>query len=488
MKVLSQINWISILKALGILLLFEGMFMLLCIPFSLYYDGVDTHAILLSAAITLISGVLFSIPGKVKKMKVTTKDAYIIVTISWIFISLFGTLPYMLSGEIPIFANAFFESISGFTTTGASILTDIESVSKGILFWRSMTHWIGGIGIIVLFTAIMPLLGSSSMQLFSVETSAVTIEKLHPQIKGTAIRLSMVYFLLTAMETILLMIGKMNLFDALCHSFGTIATGGFSTQNASVANYSPYIQYVIIIFMVLAGINFTIHYYSLTGRFSKVKKSNELRFYLALVVIASLVVTASLLISNTQNLPIEQAFRDASFQVVSIITCTGFVTADYTLWPTISWFILFLLMFSGGMAGSTTGGIKTYRHLLLLRLSRTELHRRLHPNAIMPVRYNNAIVSEAILTNVQAFIIIYMLTFLVGTLGMILFGLDAKSAAGGVASCLGGIGPGLGSVGPVSNYALITTPGKYFLSLIMLLGRLELYTLLILFTRTFWRK
>lgn len=485
----GRISWPGVIKANGLLLVFTGIFMIFCTPVSWYHHELETaNAILLSGIITSLSGLAMGFHGKIRKVNIRIKESYIIVTTSWVIISLFGTLPYLLSGSITNFTNAFFETISGFTTTGASILTDIESLPKGILLWRSMTHWIGGIGIVVLFTAIMPMLGSSSMQLFSLENSSISIEKLHPQIKGTAIRLALIYLLLTALEVLLLWLGKMDLFDAVCHSFGTVATGGFSTQNASITNYSPYIQYVITIFMLLAGINFSLHYFLLKGKIKKFFCNDELWFYLKTIGFSTLVVTLLLAFRGEGVSGLEKSFRDSFFQVTSIITCTGFITTDYELWPELGWFIIFLLMFSGGMAGSTAGGIKSFRHLLLFRISKTDFYRRLHPHAIIPVRFNQKKVNASIILNVQAFFILYLLTFILGSMVMILIGLDARSAVGGVASCLGGIGPGLGIVGAVYNYSSIPVLGKYVLSLIMLLGRLEIFTLLVIFTKSYWRR
>ncbi|PID92835.1 MAG: potassium transporter [Bacteroidetes bacterium] len=488
-SIYRKISWYGVRKAIGLLLVFAGFFMVLCAPVSWYYREYESgRAILLSGFITVTSGLAMGIPGTIRKIQIRIKESYIIVTTSWIVISLFGTLPYLLSGSIPNFTDAFFETISGFTTTGASILSDIEALPKGILLWRSMTHWIGGIGIIVLFTAVMPMLGNNSMRLFSLENSSITMEKLHPQIKGTALRLSLIYLLLTVTETLLLYAGKMDLFDAVCHSFGTVATGGFSTQNSSIAGYSPYIQYVVAIFMLLAGINFSLHYFLFKGRVQKILKNDELKFYLKTIVFSTLLITTVLVLRNGTGRNIEASFRETFFQITSIVTCTGFITADYELWPTIGWVIIFLLMFSGGMAGSTAGGIKSFRHLLLFRIIRTDFYRRVHPNAVIPVQFNQKTVSETIILNVQAFFVLYIIVFIVGTLAMILTGMTAKSAAGGVASCLGGIGPGLGMLGAVSNYSGVSPVGKYILSLIMLLGRLEIFTLLMILSWSFWKK
>ncbi|MBC8486899.1 MAG: TrkH family potassium uptake protein, partial [Bacteroidetes bacterium] len=381
----------------------------------------------------------------------------------------------------------FFETISGFTTTGASILTDIESVPKGILFWRSMTQWIGGMGIIVLSVAILPLLGIGGMQLFVAEIPGIAPDKLHPRITQTAKRLWLIYVLLTFVETILLMLGGMDLFDSLCHSFATMATGGFSTQNASVANYSAHIQYVLIVFMFLAGTNFTLHYFALQGKFKNIWKNEEYRYYLLFILCFTVLITFIwILYSNINN--IEKTFRDSLFQVVSIITTTGFVSSDYLNWPGFLWFFIFLLMFVGGSAGSTGGGIKIARHILLLKNSSAELKRSIHPQAIIPVKFNGKAVSQDIIFKVMAFFLIYLTIFFIGTFVMTLFGLDFKSAIGSTIATLGNIGPGIGKVGPAHNYAWIPDMGKWFLSLLMLLGRLELFTVLIIFTSSFWKK
>ncbi|NCD43446.1 MAG: TrkH family potassium uptake protein, partial [Bacteroidia bacterium] len=387
------------------------------------------------------------------------REGFIIVTASWLIISFFGAIPFVVSGAIPNYSDAFFETISGFTTTGASILNNIEAVPKGLLFWRSMTHWIGGMGIIVLSLAILPLLGVGGMQLFMAEVPGPTPDKIHPRVAATAKRLWFIYVAFTLAETVLLMGGGMNLFDGLCHSFGTLATGGFSTQNASIANYSPYIQYVIIFFMILAGINFTIHYFVIKRLFNKVKQDQELKFYLLVLGISTLLIAGTLMLENV--LPAREAFRHGLFQVVSIVTTTGFVTYDYLQWPTFVWFIIVLLMFTGGCAGSTGGGIKMSRILLLLKNSTLELKRQIHPNALIPVKLNNRTVPQELVNNVLAFFLIYMIIFAFGSLIMALLGLDFKSSVGSVAATLGNIGPGIGRVGPVSNYADIPLAGKW---------------------------
>nr|NQU94593.1 TrkH family potassium uptake protein [Bacteroidota bacterium] len=473
--------------------------MLSALPFSWYYATGDIFAwvffdgqhdfwpLLLSALFTLgIGCVLYYLVGKEVKKSIGKREGYIIVTFSWVVISLFGALPFVLSGAIHSYTDAFFETISGFTTTGASILNDIEAVPKGLLFWRSTTHWIGGMGIIVLSLAILPFLGIGGMQLFIAEVPGPTPDKLHPRITATAKRLWGIYVILTVVETGLLMFGGMDLFDGLCHAFGTMATGGFSTKNTSITGFSPYIQYVITLFMILAGTNFTLHYLALHGRLKDIWKNEEYRYYLAAILVTTIIITITLVVDNTS--PIETSFRDSLFTVVSILTTTGFVTSNYLTWPGALWFLIFMLMFVGGSAGSTGGGIKIVRQLLLFKNSFLELKRLMHPQAIIPVRMNNRPVSQDIIFNVLAFFLIYMIIFAIGTFIMSIMGLDFESAIGSTVAALGNIGPGIGSVGPIGNYADIPVAGKWFLSFLMLLGRLELFTVLILFSPAFWKR
>ncbi|KAF5029272.1 Trk system potassium uptake protein TrkH [anaerobic digester metagenome] len=405
---------------------------------------------------------------------------------TWIIISLFGAMPYVLSGVTPSYTNAFFETMSGFTTTGSTIFSDIEALPKGILFWRSLTHWIGGMGIILLTLAVLPILGIGGMQLFVAEVPGVTPDKLHPRITQTAKRLWLIYVALTLIQTLLLALGGMSLFDALCHAFGTMATGGFSTKNDSIAGFSPYIQYVIILFMYLAGISFTLHYLLLKKQFSRVFRNEELRHYTIILAVSALFIAVTLF--ATYHMPARDSIRHSLFQTVSILTTTGFITSDYLIWPFSTWMLLFLLMFVGGCAGSTGGGIKVVRITLMLKNSLLELKRIVHPNAVLPVRLNGKAISQEIIYNVLAFFLIYILIFVLGSLSMSFFGLDFDSAVGSVASSLGNVGPGLGIVGPVFNYDILPDPAKWILAFIMLMGRLELFTVLILFSPSFWRK
>lgn len=467
----------------------EGVFMFTAIPFSLYYDCWETClSLLYSGLITITCGILlyFGLDKKKIGNNIGKREGYLIVLFAWIIISVFGSFPFIFSGAINNFTDAFFETISGFTTTGASILNDIEKVSKGILFWRSLTHWIGGMGIIVLSVAILPVLGIGGMQLFVAEMPGPTPDKLHPRITQTAKQLWGIYVLLTFIEVIMLIFGGMNLFDALCHAFGTMATGGFSTQNNSIEGYSPYIQYVIIVFMVLAGTNFSLHYFALFGKFGKIWQNEEFRYYIRILFFVTLIISICIIVVS--NTGIEKIFRDSLFQVVSIVTTTGYVTSNYLNWPGMLWLIIFLLMFVGGSAGSTGGGIKIIRQLLLIKNSWLSLKRLLHPQAIIPVKFNQKSVSWEIILKIMAFFLIYILIFAIGTLIMSISGLDFESAIGSTAATLGNIGPGIGMVGPIGNYASISDFGKWFLSFLMLLGRLELFTVLIIFTRVFWRE
>ena len=401
--------------------------------------------------------------------------------------SLFGALPFVISGAIPSYTNAFFETMSGFTTTGASILTDIEKVAPGLLFWRSLTQWLGGMGIIVLSIAILPLLGIGGMQLFVAEVPGPTKDKIHPRVKETAKRLWVIYFMLTFAEMALLYLGGMNFFDSINHAFTTMATGGFSTKNASIAYYtSPFIQYVMILFMFLAGTNFTIHYYVLHRKFSVLKTNNEFRFYLIFIIICALII--GLIHQPHVAFKFEESVRNALFHVVSLVTTTGFVTSDYENWAPFSRMIFFVLLFIGGCAGSTGGGIKIVRHLLLYKNSLLELKRLVHPRAVIPTRLNKKAISFEIISNVQAFFIFYILIFIFGSIVLSMLGLDFITSLGAVATCLGNVGPGIGTVGPVNNFAHLPDLVKWFLSFLMLLGRLELFTVLIIFSPAFWKR
>jgi len=482
----SLIHYSIVWKVLSFLLGIEAMFMLSSLPFAWYY-GESMWPIIYSALITGAVGALgWWATGKKDRSSVGKREGYLIVALTWVVISIFGALPFIFSGSIPSFTDAFFETISGFTTTGASILTDIEIVPKNILFWRAMTHWIGGMGIIVLTVAILPFLGIGGLQLMIAEMPGITPDKLHPRITATAKRLWGIYVIFTAAEILLLWAGEMDFFDSVCHSFATMATGGFSTKNTSIAAFSAYSQYIIIVFMFLAGTNFTLHYFLLHAKFKKVFSNEEYKMYFWIVAFVTVFITVGLVVYGSHDL--EQAFRDTLFSVVSIITTTGFVTANYYAWPSFLWMLIFALMFIGGSAGSTGGGVKVIRHLLLIRNSWQELKRSIHPQAIIPVRYNGKSVTQQIIFNVMAFFLMYVLVFSAGTILLSLLNVDFETAVGASIATLGNIGPGIGHVGPVDNYAFFDPAAKWILSFLMLLGRLELFTILIVISPAFWRR
>lgn len=457
---------------------------LLCIGIALIYSE-NIYPFVFSSFISFSVGlILFGLSKNLDTDEdIKRNDAYFTVTFSWILLGLIGVLPYIFSASIPSFVNALFESVSGFTTTGASILTEIETLPKSILFWRSLTHWIGGIGIIMLVIIILPSLKIGGYHLFTSESSFH--DKIKPRIRQVGNRLLMIYISLTIVETILLLLGEMNLFESVCHSFGTIATGGFSPKNTSIAEYSPYVQYVIMVFMLLSGTNFIIHYYLMKKDFSKIRENEEFRFYLFVVFIIGSIITAILFFQMGKSF--ETSFRESFFQVISIITSTGFSTSDYLLWPEFAWVIIFFSMFLGGSVGSTAGGIKMVRHLIVFKSIKSLLRQLIHPHAIIPVRVNNKTLTNEISNSALAFIVLYLIVFIIGTFFLIAIGVDVKTASSSVATCMAGIGPGIGTVGPASNFAHIPELGKIALVFLMIIGRLEIYTVIVLFTKSFWK-
>lgn len=481
-----MLNYKIILNIVGLLIIMDGFFMMLGIPFSLYYGDNDIFVLLICGLSTILAGVILYFFTRKREKEIRKRDGYVVVSLGWIVMSLFGAIPFVVHGAIPNYTDAFFETMSGFTTTGASILNNIESMPHGLLLWRSLTQWLGGMGIIVLSIAILPILGIGGMQLFVAEVPGPTKDKIHPRIRETAKRLWGIYLLFTFVEMVLLLIGGMTFFDAVNHSFTTMATGGFSTKQASIAFYeSPFIHYVIIIFMFFAGMNFTLHYHILHRNVSVLKRNDEFKSYLRVILIVTFVIALVLTVIGYAN-P-EKSFRDSLFQVVSMITTTGYVTADYELWGSFFRVVFFVLLFVGGCAGSTGGGIKIVRHLLLIKNSFSELKRLIHPRAVIPVRFNEKSVPNEIISNILAFFLFYIGIFVFGTLVMSVLGLDFPSAMGSVATSLGNVGPAIGSVGPSNNFAHIPDIGKWFLSFLMLMGRLELFTILIIFSPSFWK-
>lgn len=481
-----MIHFREIGKIMGALLVLLSILMLPGVGFSLYF-GENPNPILVSAGITFLSGSLLFFSFSKQDQNIRKREGYLIVGISWVFMAIFGMIPYLVSDEIKTVADAIFETMSGLTTTGATILTDIEAIPKGLLFWRSMTQWIGGLGIIVLTVAIFPLLGIGGIELFVAESPGPTSDKVHPRISETAKRLWYVYVGLTLLATVLYWIGGMTFFDAINHGLTTLATGGFSTKNLSMAFYddSAFIQYTAIILMTLAGTNFTIIYYGLLGKFKKVWTSDEFKVYISFLIVISILLVFPIYAKG--EVDFEFAFRKSLFQVVSIVTTTGFVTDDYTQYGQGVLFVCFMLLFMGGSAGSTSGGIKFVRHLTFIKNSWLEFKRIVHPRAIVPLMINGDRVTGKIITHIMNFLLIYLLTFVMGSMVLTLMGYDILTSFGAVATTLGNVGPAIGRVGPMDNFAFFSSEAKFFLSFIMLLGRLELFTILILFTPFFWR-
>ena len=474
---------------IGTLLLLNGLLMLSCVPFAIFYDDQNhINTFLLCSLITTSFGFLLRFLTKDEKnAEIKKRDGYLIVVGGWLCMTFFGTLPYLLSDSIPSFTDAFFETMSGFTTTGSTILDKIETLPKSILFWRSMTQWIGGMGIIVLTIAILPLLGIGGMELFVAEAPGPTKDKIHPRIKETAKRLWIIYFSLTALETVILMLLGLSFFDAINHSLTTTSTGGFSTKQESIAAFqNPFVEAVIVIFMFLAGTNFTMIYFGLKMKFRKIINNDEFKWYLSAVLILILLLSSYRTLTSSSDFM--HSFREISFQVVSIITTTGYATADYTLWGSFLTFIFFLFLFSGASAGSTSGGIKIVRIILLIKNGLLEFKRRLHPKAVIPVMLNKQVISSTITYNLLAFIFLYLFVFTLGSIFLSLLGVDMLTSISAVASAVGNVGPGIADVGPSFSFSQLPSSAKWILSLLMLMGRLELFTVCVLFTPYFWKR
>ena len=464
-------------------------------------DGVVNE--ITSSAIIIISiGLILMLSNKNNIRQINKKDGYLIVTVGWLTMIFSGMLPYYMTDSISSFSNLIFESMSGYTATGSTIINDVESLPKSVIFWRSMTHWLGGMGIIVLAIAILPLLGIGGMQLFSAEApgSGISGDKIHPRISATAKRLWYIYVGLTFVETLALNFAGMSIFDAINHSMSNIATGGFSTKNNSLAywNSIPEIQYIIIFFMILAGTNYLLIYSAFIGKFKKLFNNTEFIWYLSFIAVFVLVTTLVLFfnvdLSNTEfDHPeiygkFESSFRHAFFQIVAVITTTGFVTGDFAGWTPFLTMLFFGLMFIGASSGSTSGGIKISRHLILIKNGFLEFKKALHPNAVLPLRYNHSVVKKAVIVNILAFFMLYLILFIIGAGVLSTQGLDFSSAVGGSAASLGNVGPAIGSLGPSLTYEGLSAFAKIWCSFLMLVGRLELFTFLIIFTPYFWRK
>ena len=487
----SEINFKLVSRLIGNLLLVESATMLFVLVITLLFNEDDGRYFIYSSLIALALALLMILFGRNAPARAGKREGSMIVTFAWVFFSAIGALPFWMSGAIPSYTNAFFETMSGFTTTGASILDNIEELSHGILFWRAMTHWLGGLGIVVISMAILPMLGINGVHLFAAETTGPTKDKFSSKVNDTARILFIVYIFLTIAETVFLYFGGMSLFDSVTHSFSTVATGGFSTKQTSIAYWenSPYIQYVLAFFMLLSGVNFAMYFFGYKRKFFKIKENEELRYYLYIMIGASLMVMISLIdFSDTINLSvIEKAWRDSFFTISSLMTTTGFVTVDYMTWKPVTWVVIVIIMLIGASAGSTAGGIKVVRIVIAAKACYYEFKRIIHPSAVIPVRYNKIVVHDNTMIRVLTFIILYLSVTLIGILVLMISGMGISESIGGMITCISCVGPGFETVGPSGNFNNIPEFSKWFLSFVMLMGRLELYTVLMILTPAFWR-
>ena len=486
MKWKTKINHPLVLRIEGQLLLIEGLFMLTVLPVTYLHRGLYAFSMPFSALITLLTGFILLIATRNHKdEKTTSRDGVYVVCISWLVLSLFGAMPYLLSKSVPNFTDGFFEALSGFTTTGATIMTQIESLPKDILLWRSMTQWLGGLAIIVFTVAILPYLGMSGMQLFVAEINGINYDKLHPRIMHTVRRIWGLYLFFTLLETLLLYFGDMDFYDAICHSMSTISSGGFSTRTESIGAFSNYSQVVVSVFMVLSGCNFSLLLLSLSWKSFALFKNQEFRNFLLYILIISIGI--GLVLVFVCQMSFGNAFRQSFFSVISSLTTTGFFVGNYTAWPSFLWIVLFLLMFIGGCSGSTSGGVKIFRHLIFVKNSVLELKRIIHPNAVLPVKVNEKAISAGGVNKNLSFIFIYFLVFVAGSIILLFTGADFNTAIGASVAALSNVGTGIGQVGPGGTYVAFTLGSKWVLMLLMLLGRVELFSLITLLSRSFWR-
>ncbi|MCJ7446994.1 MAG: TrkH family potassium uptake protein [Bacteroidales bacterium] len=482
-----MVNFRVIARVFSLVLIIEGLFMLLSAGVSYLFKEHAASSLLFSAIITVVTGVIVFTPLRNEERVYGNKEGYIIVTGIWLILSLFGTLPFILSGTIKNFGDAFFESISGFTTTGATILTSIESQPHGILFWRSLTQWLGGIGFILISLSVLPVFKTINIQLAITDFAGHAADKIHPKVKEASKRLITVFTILTIAEVIMLMIGGMSLFDAVCHSFSTMSTGGFSTKNNGIAFFgSPYILIVLTVFMFFAGTNMTLVYFALKRNFKKISGNSEFLFYIITCLVFIIIAFFSLWLKS--DFPAGKALREGAFHVVSILTTTGFYNTDYNLWGGFMVLILFILMFTGGTSGSASGSLKIIRLLLITKNSRHEMRRMIHPNAFIPVRLDHKVIPQNLVYNLLIFITLYFILTCISALVISFMGYDVITSFSTSAAMLGNIGPALGSFGPFTNYAAVPVAGKWFFSLLMLVGRLELLSILVLFTGGFYRR
>ena len=476
-------NYKLILHTLGKILLIEALLLIFPLIINIIYQENNLFAFALTISILMMVGTLL-IMVKPKDKRMFVREGFVIVGLAWIVLSLFGALPFTISGEIPNYIDAFFETVSGFTTTGASILNDVEAMSKSMLFWRSFTHWIGGMGVLVFVLAILPNSEGQNIYLLKAESTGPQVGKLVSKVRFTARILYIIYFGLTLLEVILLLLGKNSLYESIVMSFGTAGTGGFGIYADSVGGFNIYSQVVIAIFMMLFGINFNIYYLVLIGKIKQAIKSEELRWYLVVILLSTTMITANLMINLNQTFGI--ALKDAYFQVSSIMTTTGFATVDFNLWPTFSKTILIIIMFVGGCAGSTGGGIKVSRIVILFKSLKREIQKLLHPNSVAPIKMEGEVVDGTVVKGVNVYFAFVMILLFAGTLLVSFDGLDFTSTFTGVVACINNIGPGLSLVGPMGNFDCFSYFSKIILSILMLIGRLEVYPILILFLPKTW--
>ena len=481
----DEVSYRFIAHLTGQLLAFESILLLTCCCVSMAYGERDLMSFIVSFAVCLSVSAILLVYGRRRKCAMSRNEGYIVVALSWVFFSVFGMVPYLWGGFIPNITDAFFETMSGFTTTGATILDNIESMPHGILFWRSLTQWIGGLGIVCFTIVLLPGFGASSQMLYLSEATGVTHNKLCPKTRVMARYIFMVYILLTAVESALLMAGGMGLFDAVCHSMTTTATGGFSTKQASIAYWhSPYIEYVVSLFMLLSAINFSLYIVACKSKWKQLRKNTELKWFACSVGLLTLVISVVLFLNNGYG--VEEAFRKSLFQVATCHTSCGFATDDYNLWPPFTWMLLIFAMLSGGCTGSTSGGVKNLRLIIIANCIRNQFRQILHPRAVLPVRagfpFDNKLV-----TTVLVFFAAYLSVAFIGWTLLMAFGVDFTEAMSTVISAMGNVGPGLGSFGPAFSWAALPDAAKWILSSLMLIGRLEIFGFLLIFYRSTWK-
>lgn len=500
-------NWKIVSRTYGALLLIEALFMAAPTMVSYLYGDADGGAFAVSTLITLIAGSIAMLIGRNAQRKVSEREGYLIVALVWIVFSVFGMLPFYMSGALNSVTDSWFEAMAGFSTMGATVIPNVEVMTHGILLWRAISQWLGGMGIIVLSVAVLPLFGLGGMQLYAAEVTGVSYEKLSPRITDTARLLWGTYVFLTVLETLILNFFGMDFFDSVCHSMATVATGGFSTKNTSLMNYGPAIQYTVALFMLLSGINFAQIIYFLKGKPDKLYNDEETRWYVGAVLVATVVLTIGLFVYYTWIEPAEYlprlldhnvirgyavhaewAFRNAFFTACAAITSTGFASADYMVWPQLIWLFVFLLMFTGGASGSTAGGIKWVRIAIFAKNAQAEMYRRIHPNAVIPIRFNGRPLTQTMTNNVMAFMFFYIVIIIIATLVFCACGISPGEAFATAVSGMGNVGESLGQYGPSGNYANFPIVAKWVMTIVMLIGRLEIFTVLLLFSPVLWRK